>query len=84
MGFDDKVENKGEELKGQAKEAAGAVTGDDELKNEGTRRPGRVLGQAGRREGQGRRRRHQGRVQEVVTDVTPATMRVVRAALPHW
>ena len=35
MGFDDKVDNKGEELKGRAKEAAGAVTGDDELKNEG-------------------------------------------------
>ena len=31
MGFDDKVDNKGEELKGRAKEAAGAVTGDDEL-----------------------------------------------------
>jgi uncharacterized protein YjbJ (UPF0337 family) len=35
MGFDDKVENKGEELKGRAKEAAGAATGDDELRNEG-------------------------------------------------
>ncbi len=35
MGFDDKVDNKGEELKGRAKEAAGAVSGDDELKNEG-------------------------------------------------
>jgi uncharacterized protein YjbJ (UPF0337 family) len=35
MGFDDKVDNKGEELKGRAKEAAGAVTDDDELKNEG-------------------------------------------------
>jgi len=35
MGFDEKVENKGEELKGRAKEAAGAATGDDELKNEG-------------------------------------------------
>jgi uncharacterized protein YjbJ (UPF0337 family) len=35
MGFDDKVENKGEDVKGRAKEAAGAVTGDDELKNEG-------------------------------------------------
>ena len=28
MGFDDKVDNKGEELKGRAKEAAGAVTND--------------------------------------------------------
>ena len=27
--------NKGEELKGRAKEAAGAVTDDDDLKNEG-------------------------------------------------
>ena len=35
MGFDDKVDNKGEELKGRAKEAVGAVTDDDELKNEG-------------------------------------------------
>jgi uncharacterized protein YjbJ (UPF0337 family) len=35
MGFDDKVDNKGEELQGRAKEAAGAVTGDDELRNEG-------------------------------------------------
>jgi len=35
MGFDDKADNKGEELKGRAKEAAGAATGDDELKNEG-------------------------------------------------
>ena len=35
MGFDDKVDNKGEELKGRAKEAAGAATGDDELRNEG-------------------------------------------------
>ena len=35
MGFDDKVDNKSEDLKGRAKEAAGAVTDDDELKNEG-------------------------------------------------
>ena len=35
MGFDDKVENKTDDLKGRAKEAAGSVTGDDELKNEG-------------------------------------------------
>ena len=35
MGFDDKAENKGEELKGRAKEATGAITGDDELKQEG-------------------------------------------------
>ena len=35
MGFDDKVDNKSEDLKGRAKEAAGSVTGDDELKSEG-------------------------------------------------
>jgi len=35
MGFDDKAENKGQDLKGRAKEAAGSVTGDDDLKNEG-------------------------------------------------
>jgi uncharacterized protein YjbJ (UPF0337 family) len=35
MGFDDKTENKAEDLKGRAKEAAGAVAGDDELKSEG-------------------------------------------------
>ena len=35
MGVDDKFENKAEELKGRAKEAAGAATGDDDLKNEG-------------------------------------------------
>jgi uncharacterized protein YjbJ (UPF0337 family) len=35
MGFDDKTENKAEDLKGRAKEAAGSITGDDELKNEG-------------------------------------------------
>jgi uncharacterized protein YjbJ (UPF0337 family) len=35
MGFDDKVDNKGEELKGRAKEAVGAATGDDDMKQEG-------------------------------------------------
>jgi uncharacterized protein YjbJ (UPF0337 family) len=35
MGLDDKAENKAEDLKGRAKEAAGAVTGDDDLKHEG-------------------------------------------------
>jgi uncharacterized protein YjbJ (UPF0337 family) len=35
MGFDDKVENKTDDLKGRAKEAAGSITGDDEMKNEG-------------------------------------------------
>jgi uncharacterized protein YjbJ (UPF0337 family) len=29
------MSNKGEDLKGRAKEAAGAATGDDEMKNEG-------------------------------------------------
>ncbi|WP_347955814.1 CsbD family protein [Gordonia aichiensis] len=35
MGFSDDAKNKAEELKGRAKEAAGAATGDDELKAEG-------------------------------------------------
>ena len=35
MGIDDKAENTGTDLKGRAKEAAGSITGDDELKNEG-------------------------------------------------
>jgi uncharacterized protein YjbJ (UPF0337 family) len=35
MGFDDKLENKGDDLKGRAKEAAGSITGDDDLKSEG-------------------------------------------------
>lgn len=35
MGVDDKFANKVEELKGRAKESAGAATGDEELKNEG-------------------------------------------------
>jgi uncharacterized protein YjbJ (UPF0337 family) len=35
MGIDDKAENQGTDLKGRAKEAAGAVTGDDDLKAEG-------------------------------------------------
>ena len=35
MAIDDKAENKGQDLKGRAKEAAGSVTGNDDLKNEG-------------------------------------------------
>jgi uncharacterized protein YjbJ (UPF0337 family) len=35
MGIDDKAENQGTDIKGRAKEAAGSVTGDDDLKNEG-------------------------------------------------
>lgn len=35
MGFSDKVGNKAEDLSGKAKEAAGDVTGDDQLKSEG-------------------------------------------------
>ncbi|GAB3243565.1 CsbD family protein [Nocardioides dilutus] len=35
MGFDDKAENQGTDIKGRAKEAAGSLTGDDELKSEG-------------------------------------------------
>jgi uncharacterized protein YjbJ (UPF0337 family) len=35
MGFDDKMENKGEDLKGKAKEATGKATDDEELEAEG-------------------------------------------------
>ena len=35
MGIADDAKNKAEELKGRGKEAAGSVTGDDELKAEG-------------------------------------------------
>jgi uncharacterized protein YjbJ (UPF0337 family) len=35
MGIDDKAENTGQDLKGRAKEAAGSITGDDDLKHEG-------------------------------------------------
>ena len=35
MAIDDKAENTGQDLKGRAKEATGAITGDDDLKNEG-------------------------------------------------
>ena len=35
MGIDDKAENKGQDLAGRAKEAAGSVTGNDDLKAEG-------------------------------------------------
>lgn len=35
MGLADDAQNKAEELKGQAKEAAGAATGNDDLKHEG-------------------------------------------------
>jgi uncharacterized protein YjbJ (UPF0337 family) len=36
MGVDDKFQNKAEDLGGRAKETIGDVTGDDELKAEGT------------------------------------------------
>ena len=35
MGMDDKIENTAEDLKGKAKEAAGEVTDNDDLKSEG-------------------------------------------------
>ncbi len=35
MGIDDKAENKGQDLTGRAKEAAGSVTGNEDLKAEG-------------------------------------------------
>ncbi|MDN5805773.1 MAG: CsbD family protein [Brevibacterium sp.] len=36
MGFDDKFDNKTDEFSGKAKETIGDVTGDDELKAEGS------------------------------------------------
>ena len=35
MGLDDKIQNQAEDTKGRAKEAAGAATGNDDLKAEG-------------------------------------------------
>ncbi len=35
MGMDDKIENKAEDLKGKAKEAAGGATDDEDLEAEG-------------------------------------------------
>ena len=35
MGATDDAQNKAEDLKGRGKEAAGSLTGDDDLKNEG-------------------------------------------------
>lgn len=35
MGLGDKIQNKAEELGGRGKEATGAATGDEDLKNEG-------------------------------------------------
>lgn len=35
MGLDDKIGNKAEDMKGRAKEAAGAATDNDDLKAEG-------------------------------------------------
>jgi uncharacterized protein YjbJ (UPF0337 family) len=35
MGYDDKAENQGTDIKGRAKEAAGSITGDEDLKAEG-------------------------------------------------
>jgi uncharacterized protein YjbJ (UPF0337 family) len=37
MGYDDKIENKGQELIGEAKQATGKVTGDERLRDEGRR-----------------------------------------------
>lgn len=37
MGIDDKAENQGTEIKGRAKEAAGSITGDDDLEAKGRR-----------------------------------------------
>ncbi|MBS2939978.1 CsbD family protein [Nocardioides sp. J2M5] len=35
MGLDDKIGNKGEELKGKAKETTGRATGDEQMEAEG-------------------------------------------------
>ena len=35
VGISDDLKNKGEDLKGRAKEAAGSATNDDQLRNEG-------------------------------------------------
>ena len=35
MGLDDKMDNKGQDVSGKAKEAPGKVTGDEELQAEG-------------------------------------------------
>jgi uncharacterized protein YjbJ (UPF0337 family) len=43
-------------VKGRLKEAAGALTGNDELREEGQDRSGRRQGQASRREGCGKGR----------------------------
>ena len=85
MGFDDKAENKAEDLKGRAKEAAGSVTGDDELKNEGRADQAESsVKQAGEKVKDAVERR-QGRVQEVVhRRHTRARCGYWRAALPHW
>jgi len=37
MGYDDKIENKGQEVLGQAKQGVGAATGDRSLQAEGER-----------------------------------------------
>ncbi|MEO7979908.1 MAG: CsbD family protein [Sporichthyaceae bacterium] len=37
MGADDKMDNKVEEIAGEAKEKVGAATGDDELRRQGER-----------------------------------------------
>lgn len=35
MGLNDKIENAGQDVKGRLKEAAGAVSGDEQIKSEG-------------------------------------------------
>jgi uncharacterized protein YjbJ (UPF0337 family) len=48
MGLDDKMDNKGEELKGKAKETVGKATDDEELEAEGkSDQTGANLKQAG-------------------------------------
>jgi uncharacterized protein YjbJ (UPF0337 family) len=48
MGLDDKIENKLDEVKGNAKEGVGDATGDESLKTEGQAdQVGAKVGQAG-------------------------------------
>ena len=53
MGLDDKIDNKGDELKGKAKEAAGKATDDEQLEAEGREAVGECIGALGGMQVQG-------------------------------
>ena len=55
MSMGDKIKHAAEEAVGKVKETAGKVTGDENLRGQGSGRPGQGRGQADRRQGQGRR-----------------------------